>query len=146
MMAKLAANNQLIVVTHLAQIAGMPIITLNRKNYSSNESCVTISLLKKDDVSNEIQRMVGGEVVASLLNNYVRNYGRPRYIIGFNSWFGTFVIEYDSAGITVLSEDEISVWKKPGKVHVLAKQLEQLNIQSNVGIGHTRWATHGTMK
>ena len=68
MMAKLAANNQLIVVTHLAQIARHANHHFKiEKTTQSNESCVTISLLKKDDVTNEIQRMVGGEVVASLI-------------------------------------------------------------------------------
>ena len=47
---------------------------------------------------------------------------------------------YDSAGIAVVSDDEISVWKRPGKVHVLAKELELKSIDSAVGIGHTRWA------
>ena len=42
---------------------------------------------------------------------------------------------YDSAGIAVLSEDEISVWKKPGKVHVLAKQLDSSIFNPMLGLG-----------
>ena len=50
---------------------------------------------------------------------------------------------YDSAGVAVVADDEISTWKRTGKVHVLAKELESKNCDAKIGIGHTRWATHG---
>ena len=68
MLQKMADNLQLIVVTHLPQIARCAQQHFKiTKTIENNESCVTIQQLAKDDVSVELQRMVGGDVVASLI-------------------------------------------------------------------------------
>ena len=49
---------------------------------------------------------------------------------------------YDSAGIALLNGG-LNVYKKKGKVSELERYLEGKALHSNIGIGHTRWATHG---
>lgn len=49
---------------------------------------------------------------------------------------------YDSAGIALLNGG-LNVYKKKGKVSELEKHLRDTNLNSHIGIGHTRWATHG---
>ncbi len=50
---------------------------------------------------------------------------------------------YDSAGVGILSGEKCKVVKAVGKVAKLEKALENEKIEAHVGIGHTRWATHG---
>ncbi|MBC7587272.1 MAG: glutamine--fructose-6-phosphate transaminase (isomerizing), partial [Chitinophagaceae bacterium] len=50
---------------------------------------------------------------------------------------------YDSTGVALLDNGHLNVYKKKGKVAELEETLVGKNLHAHIGIGHTRWATHG---
>jgi glucosamine--fructose-6-phosphate aminotransferase (isomerizing) len=50
---------------------------------------------------------------------------------------------YDSAGLALIKDGKLIIEKKAGKVADLAAMIEGKKLSASLGIGHTRWATHG---
>ena len=51
---------------------------------------------------------------------------------------------YDSVGLATISSDRIIIKKNRGKISAVNKELNLDEMEGRIGIGHTRWATHGT--
>src|SRR3972149_3002773 len=50
---------------------------------------------------------------------------------------------YDSAGVAVVGAEGLQVRRSPGKIRNLEAILKERPVQGSLGLGHTRWATHG---
>ena len=75
-------------------------------------------------------------------------------IVGYIGWQKVFPIlleglkrleyrGYDSAGVAVIQDSEMVIYRCVGKVRELEKALWGRNLDGHIGVAHTRWATHG---
>ena len=73
-------------------------------------------------------------------------YKGPEFDAGKIVYDGLKLLEYrgyDSSGIALIKNKKVEIFKKKGKVKYSEEIFKNSKLKSNIGIGHTRWATHG---
>ncbi|WP_025763169.1 glutamine--fructose-6-phosphate transaminase (isomerizing) [Dyadobacter tibetensis] len=69
--------------------------------------------------------------------------GQPAYPIVVKGLKRLEYRGYDSSGVALVDNGQLNIYKKKGKVTELENLMEGKDKSSTVGMGHTRWATHG---
>ena len=89
----------------------------------------------------QIKKESGGRIMCGIVGYYGHKKAKEVIIKGLSN------LEYrgyDSAGIAVISEEgNLQVAKKKGRLQMLEDFLAEKTVSGGIGVGHTRWATHG---
>ena len=122
------------------------------RNYSAD--AITVNVIDRNTLKNKINIITEEYFTHMFLLYAKRRFNYMCGIVGYVGNKGNCVrvlsdglkrLEYrgyDSAGIAYIDNDKLSVIKEKGKLENLLGRID-FNKKSNLGIGHTRWATHG---
>ncbi len=96
-------------------------------------------ILKSDDIGNFVLLEMG-EYMCGIVGYIGKRQASNLLVEGLSK------LEYrgyDSAGVAIIEDEKISVRKLKGRLANLENDLNSNSINGHIGIGHTRWATHG---
>src|SRR5262249_43489639 len=118
----------------------VPCIILRSLTDFSHRHSDSYRVLIPCDITTARVLTFGGSSMCGIIGFTGRHQASPRLLEGLRrlEYRG-----YDSAGLAILSGEEMQLRRRVGRVAALTELLQQCPAPGTQGIGHTRWATHG---